>query len=281
MKGIDPKWSFWLGVVIFLEQGIGQGTVKLTNVIPGDWIPYVVAWCALLAWGGGALQTAMIGYSSRDAGPLTAPISPAVKSIIILAILATGCFAFADRAQAQILKPLRPIAPRAAATTAPAPVAKSPLTAVNDWLTQVMTDIENVKEDVITGSVDALNEADADAATLTNPADPTSFHDAISHACYPAQIKFLQSLPAAAVIKSPAPYNFIVLFQRKRDFVMLIQAGLPSYLKVGCSALLGDEAAILIKSLGLVGVTVAANAILPGAGGLALPALPALALPGL
>ena len=36
----------------------------------------------------------------------------------------------------------------------------------------------------------------------------------------------------------------VQLFQKKRDFVAQIQAGIPVYLKLGCAPLLGDEAAI-------------------------------------
>jgi hypothetical protein len=129
--------------------------------------------------------------------------------------------------------------------------------------------------------VAAIQEADDDAATLTNPADLTSFRDPIAHACYPAQVKFLQTLPQIQAIKAPSPYNVIVLFQRKRDLVAQIKAGLPGYLKVGCAALLKDEETIFVQTLGLIGVPIAAGAltgIFPAAAPITLPAL---TLPGL
>lgn len=107
MNGVNPSWAFWLGIVIFLEQGIGQGTVKLTNVIPEEWIPYVVAWCALLAWAGGAVQTALIGFSNSKQGPLLAPTSPAAKGIVILALALTALFTIGvsdARAQDAVVK---------------------------------------------------------------------------------------------------------------------------------------------------------------------------------
>ena len=111
---------------------------------------------------------------------------------------------------------------------------------------------------------------------MPNPNDATSFRDPIAHACYPAQIKFLQSLPQIQAIKAPAPYNVIVLFQRKRDLVAQIKAGLPGYLKVGCAALLKDEERILVQTLGLIGVSVGAGVltgVFPAAAPITLPAL--------
>jgi len=70
-----------------------------------------------------------------------------------------------------------------------------------------------------------LHLASRTRAALTNPSDPASFRDPISHACYPAQIKFLQSLPQVQVIKAKVPFNAIVLFQRERDLVTQLPAG--------------------------------------------------------
>jgi hypothetical protein len=112
--------------------------------------------------------------------------------------------------------------------------------------------------------------------TSLNPNDATSFRDPIAHACYPAQIKFLQSLPQIQAIKAPAPYNVIVMFRRKRDLVAQIKAGLPGYLKVGCSTLLQDEVTILTQTLGLIGVSVGAgvlSGVFPPAAPIALPLL--------
>ncbi len=130
------------------------------------------------------------------------------------------------------------------ATVAPAPA--------NDSISKLMAQLSSVQQEVVDGVVADINAADADAAMLTNPSDPTSFKDPISHACYPAAVKFLQALPVA----TPTTGKFIVvqLFQKKRDFVAQIQAGIPVYLKLGCAPLLGDEIAILNKLLGLVGV---------------------------
>jgi hypothetical protein len=139
-----------------------------------------------------------------------------------------------------------------------------------------MDEISAKSATFVAGVVAAIQEADDDAATLTNPADLTSFRDLIAHACYPAQIKFLQSLPQIQAIKALSPYNVIVLFQRKRDLVTQIKAGLPGYLKVGCAALLRDEETIFVQTLGLIGVTIGAGAltgVFPAAAPIVLPAL--------
>ena len=70
MNGIDPKWVMWLGVLVTIEQAVGQGTVKLTNVVPEAWAPGVIGWCNLLAFVGTAIMTAMSAVSSSAKGPL-------------------------------------------------------------------------------------------------------------------------------------------------------------------------------------------------------------------
>jgi len=67
----NPKFSFWLGVVVTACIGIAGGTVHLTNAIPADWIPVVTAWSSIFAFIGSGVLTAMHGYSSPQAGPLT------------------------------------------------------------------------------------------------------------------------------------------------------------------------------------------------------------------
>jgi hypothetical protein len=57
MKGIDPKWGAYLGLAVIIEQGIGHGTVSLTNLIPVDWAPYVTSWANFLAFVGTSIMT--------------------------------------------------------------------------------------------------------------------------------------------------------------------------------------------------------------------------------
>lgn len=146
-----------------------------------------------------------------------------------------------------------------------------------DPVQALINKLTSANAQVVQNTITALQHADADAATVVNTATG-DVKDPISHACYPAQIKFLQSLPAAVSISDPAPYNLIVLFQLKRDFVAQIKAGIPPYLAVGCSALLGDEVQTFIKTLALVGITVSAAAVNPLLPAAALaPTLPVIA----
>lgn len=69
----DPKFSFWFGVAITALIGLGSGTVSLTNALPADWIPYVIAWTKILSFFGSGLLTAMHGYSSGNSGPFVTP----------------------------------------------------------------------------------------------------------------------------------------------------------------------------------------------------------------
>lgn len=143
-----------------------------------------------------------------------------------------------------------------AAVAAPAPAT---------GLAKFINDIESVKAELIADVIADINAADADASA-TDP-ETGKMRDLISHTCYPAEIRFLQSLPAARPLTGK--FTAVQLFQKKRDFVLLIQAGLPDYLKIGCAPLLGDEASIFAKSLALVGVHAALNALVPGGGVLA------------
>lgn len=253
--GIDPKWVFYLGVLVTIQTAIGQGAVPLTNTFPETWIPFIKGWSQFLGFIGTTIMTALSGFSSKQAGPLA-------KSLVLGMALGAALFLFNGSAQAETPMPK----PRAAATTSVDP------------LQQLMDQIAAKKVEFVTNVVAAIQEADDDAATLTNPADPGSFRDPIAHACYPAQIKFLQSLPQVQAIKAPTPYNVIVLFQRKRDLVAQIKQGLPGYLKVGCAALLQDEKTILLQTLGLIGVTVGAGALTGAFPAVAPITLPALAL---
>jgi hypothetical protein len=256
LEGLN--WISILGILVAVETQIGNGTMSIVKMFPGTWVPAIQEAMGDLATIG-ALILARGAYGRVPVSD--APVLPpaVVKPIIILAVLIASMFAHAGSASAQILPKPRP--------AAAAPV---------DPLQKIMDEISAKRATFVSGVVAAIQEADDDAATLTNPADLTSFRDPIAHACYPAQIKFLQSLPQIQAIKAPSPYNLIVLFQRKRDLVAQIKAGLPGYLKVGCAALLKDEETIFVQTLGLIGVTIGAGAltgVFPAAAPIALPAL--------
>jgi hypothetical protein len=73
MKGIDPKWTVYLGLLVAIEQAIGHGTVSLTNLVPADWAPYITSWCNFLAFVGTSIMTYQAAVSSPNAGPLITP----------------------------------------------------------------------------------------------------------------------------------------------------------------------------------------------------------------
>jgi hypothetical protein len=88
--GVDPKWVFYLGILVTIELGIGGGSVKLTNAIPEAWQPFVVSWCNILGFIGTSIMTALSGFSSRQAGPLISaptPPSPGSKTVLGLALV--------------------------------------------------------------------------------------------------------------------------------------------------------------------------------------------------
>lgn len=262
MNGIDPKFTFWFGVwtnVLTLVAGYG---VEHAPPVVAQFAPTVQWFAGFSAQVNAVVLTALVGVSSSKPGPLASVSAGAVKPVALLAILLSAFFAFSGDAHAQGIKVKLPdplglnAKQQAAASNAAAPAG----------LAKFMSDLANLQTKVVTDVVADITAADADAATLTNPNDPASFRDPIAHACYPAAIKFLTELPVAT-----APSGTLVgvqLFQKKRDFIMQIQAGLPTYLKLGCAPLLGDEAQVFTKLMGLVGINVALNTLIPGAGAL-------------
>lgn len=179
-------------------------------------------------------------------------IAPAKVAVILLAIgLAFLLTAAPSSAQGLLKLPL---------ARAPAPA-----TTAAAGLQKIMDDIANVKQELVDGAIADIEAADADASSVD--ANTGKMRDLIAHTCYPAEIQFLKSLPTATA--PTGKFVIVQMFQKKRDFVMLIQAGLPDYLKIGCAPLLGDEVQILTKTLGLIGVKAALGALVPGGGLLA------------
>jgi hypothetical protein len=92
----NPKWSFYLGIAVTIEIAISHGTIAFTNAIPATWIPFVVAWAGILAFGGSTVMTYMAAYSSAQAGPMVTPQSPsAAPPKALIAALAIGLSALA------------------------------------------------------------------------------------------------------------------------------------------------------------------------------------------
>lgn len=104
MKGIDPKYIMYLGLLVTIEQAIGHGTVSLTGIIPADWAPYVTSWCNLLAFIGTTIMTGQAAISSNAPGPLinAPPAAPTIVKILIAAFLLSA-FLPMGHAMAQVL----------------------------------------------------------------------------------------------------------------------------------------------------------------------------------
>ena len=230
---------------------------------------------------------------------------PFVAGAIALMLLANGV-AFLAASPARAASAAQPVfkfklpiplpAPAAAtpaATTTPAPSATTAVPSLGDAIENFVQELQKIDESVVPNVIKALQAADADAGTIVTPAvldangnvtTPAVVKDPISHACYPAEIQYLQSLPTMQTTNVPVPYNLIVLFQFKRDFVNLLLSGklIPTYLKLGCAPLLGDEAQIFAGTLGLVGVGAAIinpiTAFGTQLGAAAVTALPLLAI---
>jgi hypothetical protein len=107
MNGIDPKWGMYLGLAVIIEQGIGHGTVSLTNLIPADWAPYVTSWANFLAFVGTSIMTYQAAVSGPQKGPLAdtsiAPTSTVIKILLVAFVL--SMFLAGGSAQAQTRKP--------------------------------------------------------------------------------------------------------------------------------------------------------------------------------
>lgn len=284
MHGIDPRWPALLSALVAVEMAVGHGTVSLTNAIPPTWIPYVTAWCNLLAFIGTTISGIMSAYSSSNAGPMMIVPPSTVAKALIVGLTASLLFVTPTPSKADPIADakadLAKIGVKSVPTlkvvrtpTVSAPAPQSAATSIDQFMQQLNT----ITAKIVTDVTADLTAADADAGFVITPATATSaatVRDPIAHACYPALIQFLGSLPTA----TPVSGTIIIaqLFQKKRDFIAQIQAGLPSYLKLGCAALLGDEIHILTTALGMVGVTVGTAGlagILPASSLLALPAL--------
>lgn len=215
----------------------------------------------------------------------------------LLAMLATPALAQSSRINGIKLPIPLPLNKPAAATPSSATTAAGPST--GDPLADFTAQLEKINADLVTGVIADIQLADVDAgaiitpaipATAAIPANPTAnpptpaipafagspavVKDPISHACWPAAVQFLQSIPAVAA--PSGKYVGAQLFQAKRDFIAQLQAGLPTYLKLGCAPLLGDEVNIAVQVFNMVGIKLlpaAATALIPALAPVTLPAM--------
>lgn len=96
------------------------------------------------------------------------------------------------------------------------------------------------------GDIAKFTIADLQAAD----ADAVAHNDVLSHACYPALIKFVGELQTQG--SNLTVSGAFSAFQKARDLRRSVQGGIPDYLKLGCAPLVQDEVTLLVK-LGAIG----------------------------
>lgn len=102
------------------------------------------------------------------------------------------------------------------------------------------TSNQNALQSISQFTVTDLQNADA-IAVGPNPASPV---DPIGHACYPALIQFIQSLPGSS--PSTTVSGAFSAFETARVTVNQVQGfQVPIYLKMGCAPLLVDTQTFL------------------------------------
>lgn len=251
----------------------------LFHLIPSGAGTDLVKYVTMIGMSVGGLIAILLPEAGRAKPKLPGPPISSVAVIAVALALAALAAMLPAHAQPRLPFPFPKPRPAAAAT----PVRAR----ANDPLGDFMDQLEKVKAENIQAVITDIQAADADAGTVVVPANPTAnppldaeVRDPIAHACYPALIKFLQSTPTF----QPASGKLIgfQLFQRKRDFVAQLKAGLPTYLKLGCAPLLGDEINTFIQTMAMIGVKIVPAgiaAICPPCAAAAAPiALPALTL---
>lgn len=259
MKGIDPKWAMYLGLLVTIEQAIGHGTVSLTNLVPASWAPYITSWCNFLAFVGTAVMTYQAAVSAPLPGPAAnTSISPAVKAAIFLGA-GLALLSFSGGAQAQSRPKLTGniVADINAAKAKPATKA-----AASQTVTSPIAIIQSFTESDLTAAL----------------ADATANNDPAAVNCYTALLPIVKSGVANPL---PTGLGGFQLLQKARDLkTMLANLQSPNgplaQLNLACAPLVLDVQNTMV----LLGVVGGGVALTGGAGGLALPGLGAL-IPGL
>lgn len=252
----STKQIFWMAFASIALQGITSLAWSKVPIQPDHaWVmPFL---SSLISYAQGLIMWVIGSQGTKDVGQPGNIFTPATTPKTVIALIVGAGVMLA------MLPGSAHAAPKALAILQPAATPPAPK--------DLISKIEAVKKEVVDGIIADITAALADASAI-DP-DTNKPRDAIAAACYPEQIKFLQTLPVAAPLQGK--FILVQLFQRKRDFVIQLQKGLPASLKIGCGALLGDEVSIAIKTLGMVGVSVTAPEILPMMPALgALPALP-------
>jgi hypothetical protein len=108
VNNINPKYAFWLGVIVLIEQAIGHGSIALTHMVPLAWQPAIIDWSNALQFCGVTIMTYQAGYSSDARGPLAGSVVP--KALALLAAFALMSFFTVTDARATDVAKANPFA---------------------------------------------------------------------------------------------------------------------------------------------------------------------------
>jgi hypothetical protein len=248
MKGIDPKWTMYLGLLVAVERAIGHGTVSLTNLIPEERAPYVTSWCNFLAFVGTSIMTYQAAMSLPLPRPMVnTPIAPTAKVAILLAALGAGLFAMPDDASAQvelktpqqIVNDIKSATGQVTSPTSSKPGACDVTLFANLTVANVVTDIQNCIGSVVAGGAAPFV---ADIKVALQSANDAK--DGTAVACLGPALAIATAAmgtPAGADCRTPAVYpGPILIFQKYREFVT---AGGPSNCKTAVQSTINGTVA--------------------------------------
>lgn len=223
-------------IVYALVVAVATGTLSLTGVMDAGTAKTIVAWAAVVQ---GVMAIVLAGFASSKTGPMAKMATKYLKPGAAI-LLVIGLATWQHRAEAAT-----PMKPQQLHRPSGGDFPIRPPVPTVDPVNDLMQKIAAVKDKAIAD----LQAADG-IAVGPDPAHPV---DALGHACYPAVIQFLNNVVPSSLPPVTGP---AVVFEQARILRMQLQAGLPTYLKLGCAPLAQDEATMLVKLGGLIGVAI-------------------------
>ncbi len=70
MPQVDPKLTFWFGVLTSILLGVGSNAVHLPAGISPEIASEITSWCSFFGWINTMILTAGSGLSGPKSGPL-------------------------------------------------------------------------------------------------------------------------------------------------------------------------------------------------------------------
>lgn len=249
---IDPKISFWFGVLTSIMLMVASGAINFDGALPAAYVPLVTKWCSILGAINSVVLTAASGYSSSKAGPMTAapgPITPTVVKILIAAFVLSVMF-LASPASAQT-------APRLTGNIV-RDIAASKPSASTDGETTTDKAMGSFGQEIRKITKQLVDKAIVDVQAALD--DATKHNDAISIPCWQANLDLLKGLPSQWE-NPPADIGIALGIQIQRDLLNSITGTDARSLKVACAALWGDQLKIVANVGALLGVRIATGGL--------------------